>query len=118
MKAITVQSEACCIDYTPGSDIAAGDVVDQNGIIGIAVRPIASGKLGALCTEGLYTVAKDNSDVAVGDKLYWDADGNPYGGTAGTGAFTKTSSGNTYAGRAYSVAGTTTGTCKLLLGVV
>jgi predicted RecA/RadA family phage recombinase len=92
------KQEGCVIDYTPGSDVAAGDVIVTNGTIGIASRAIATGAMGALAIEGVFSVQKAQEALSAFDTVYWDADGNPYNGTAGSGAITATSSGNTYFG--------------------
>jgi predicted RecA/RadA family phage recombinase len=104
------------IDYTPGSAVAAGTVyVLGSTIVTIVPVAIAATDKGATAVRGIFNVPKDNSDVAAGDALYWDSDGDPYGGTAGSGAFTKTSTGNVFAGIALEAAGTTTGDVDMLL---
>ena len=102
------------IDYTPVSAVEAGKVVVQGSMIGVAKRPIAAGVLGALAVRGLFDVVKANEQQALGAALYWDADGNPYGGTAGTGCATTTSSGNTFIGFAQVAAGATDETVRVL----
>jgi len=64
------------IDYTPGADVSAGDVVVQNDLIGIAKLDIASGALGALAVSGVYDLPKATGvgeAIAAGAKVYWDA---------------------------------------------
>ncbi len=95
------------IDYTPGSDVEAGEVVVQSGLLGIATVPISSGDLGALATRGVFDVVKVNGALTVGAVVYWDEDGNPQGGTAGTGGATSTSTDNTPLGRVLVAAGIT-----------
>jgi len=67
------------IDYTPGADVSAGDVVVQNDLIGIAKLDIASGALGALAVTGVFDLPKATGvgeAIAAGAKVYWDvADG-------------------------------------------
>jgi len=67
------------IDYTPGADVSAGDVVVQNDLVGIAKLDIASGVLGALAVTGVFDVPKTagvGEAIAAGAKVYWDvADG-------------------------------------------
>lgn len=94
------------IDHTPSAAVATGDVIEiGNNLVAIAERPIAAAELGALATEGVFKFAKDSSDVAAGDSIYWDNNGNPVGGTAGSGAATLTATGNKYLGAALAVAG-------------
>lgn len=75
------------IDYTPGSAVTAGDVVVvSDDLIGIAKCDIAAGVLGSLAVEGVFDVPKITGAISLGDKVHWDADADPVGGTAGSGA--------------------------------
>jgi predicted RecA/RadA family phage recombinase len=110
----TFIQEGLSIDYTPGSAVAAGQVVVQGSMIGAAKTPIAANALGALAVRGIFDVVKANEQQALGAALYWDADGNPYNGTAGTGCATTTSSGNTFIGFAQVVAEATDEVVRVL----
>lgn len=76
------------IDYTPASAVAIGAVVVLGELVCVCERAIAANELGALSTEGIYDFVKVNAVMSRGDKLYWDEDGDPHSGTAGTGAAT------------------------------
>jgi len=76
------------IDYTPGSAVDAGTPVSQQGYVGVPINDISANALGALQVEGVFDFVKVTGAVAVGDILGWDNDGDPVGGTAGTGAAT------------------------------
>jgi len=100
MQATFVQ-EGRTIDYTPGADVTGGDVVVQNNMIGVASRDIAANALGALAVEGVVRLPKAAATaINAGVQTYWDADGDPNGGEAGSGCATTTSTGNVYAGLA------------------
>lgn len=104
------------LDYTPGSAVAAGTVyVIGTTVVTIVPKDIAADEKGATAARGVFNVPKDNSDVAAGDALYWDDNGSPVGGTALSGAFTKTASGNVFAGIALEAAGTGVGDCDMFL---
>lgn len=104
------------IDYTPGSAVLAGTVyVIGTTIVTIVPKDIAADEKGASATRGVFNVPKDDSDVSAGDSLYWDDNGSPVSGTALSGAFTKTASGNVFAGIALEAAGTGVGDCDMLL---
>lgn len=104
------------IDYDPGSAVLAGTVyVIGTTIVTIVPKDISATEKGATATRGVFNVPKDNGDVSAGDALYWDSNGDPYGGTAGSGCFTKTASGNVFAGIALEAAGTTTGDVDMYL---
>ena len=67
------------IDYTPGADVSAGDVVVQNDLIGIAKLDIATGALGALAVTGVFDLPKATGvgeAIGAGAKVYWDAGGS------------------------------------------
>lgn len=93
------------IDYTPGSDVTAGDVVVIGSIPTIARTDITSGRKGALSLEGAYDVPQVSGGFTAGDSVYWDPTGNPVGGTAGSGAATSTSSGTYLMGFAIATSG-------------
>jgi predicted RecA/RadA family phage recombinase len=89
------------VDYTPSSAVTAGDIVVLNSaIVGLSTRDIAASRKGALTVRGIVKMPKADADGAIsqGEKIYWDADGDPASGTAGTGAATTTEGDNVYAG--------------------
>ncbi len=102
------------IDYTPSAAVAAGAVVAQGSMIGVAKTPIAANALGSLAVSGIFDVVKANEQQALGAALYWDADGDPYNGTGGTGCATTTSTNNTFIGFAQAAAGATDETVRVL----
>ena len=87
------------IDHTPSSDVPSGAVVVQGELVGIANLAIPAGRTGSLMVEGVFDIPKAAETLAAGTKVYWDADGDPVGGTAGTGALTATATDNTYVGK-------------------
>lgn len=63
------------IDYTPVGAVAAGDVVVQNDLVGIAKLDIAAGELGALSVTGVFDLPKTvgvGEAIGAGAKVYWD----------------------------------------------
>lgn len=61
------------IEHIPTTALAAGDVVVQRDLIGIAVRPIPAGQLGALGVTGVFDVpVEDVGSWLVGQLAYWD----------------------------------------------
>ena len=83
-----------------GSAVVCGQIVVVGTIVGIVngLQGIADGAWGTLTVEGHADIKKATGAISVGDSVYWDADGNPVNGTAGTGALTTTASGNTLVG--------------------
>jgi len=103
------------VDYTPASDVDAGDVVIQSSMVGVANTAIDSGDLGAIAVEGVFDFAQVAAIVAAGTPMYWDTDGSPYGGTVSNGAATATSTGNTFIGLALEASTATDSTVRLVL---
>ena len=107
MPQATFVQDGCAIDYTPGTAIAAGDVVVQGDLIAVAKRPIAANELGALDVSGVFDFAK-NTGVAftVGQILYWDDTNN---------VATATATGNKQIGKVVRAAATTDTTVRVRL---
>ncbi len=61
------------IDYTPSSNVAAGDVVVIGSIVAYATFDIAANVLGSLATSGIVDAPKASSGaIAAGAAVYWD----------------------------------------------
>lgn len=97
MQATYIQ-EGREIDYTPSSAVEAGQVVVQANLVGIAKTDIAADTLGTLSVSGIFDVDQNAEIIPAGAPVYWDANGNSVGGTAGEGCATATSTGNTFMG--------------------
>lgn len=73
----TFVQEGNAVDYTPSSAVAAGAVVVQGDLVGVARTPIAANALGSLAVTGVFDFPKATgagSGIAVGAKVYWKAD--------------------------------------------
>lgn len=80
-------AEGRAVDYTPSADVAAGDVVVQADLVGVARTPIAANAPGSLAIEGVFDFAKAtgvSSGIAVGTKVYWDSTAKQATATVGT----------------------------------
>jgi len=94
----TFRQQGNSVDYTPGSAVAAGDVVVQGSLVGVATAAIAALALGSLIVRGIIDIVQAAVTITAGQPAYWDADGDPVGGTQGTGAATNVATGNTFMG--------------------
>ncbi len=68
--------DGAAIDYMPGADVAAGDVVVQGELVGIARTAISANRLGSLAVEGVFDLPKNtgaSTAITAGAKVYWDA---------------------------------------------
>jgi predicted RecA/RadA family phage recombinase len=64
------------IDHIPTADVAAGDVVVQGELVGVAKLDIKAGKLGALAVVGVFDFPVTSlTGWSVGALAYWDAAG-------------------------------------------
>lgn len=61
------------VDYTPSADVAAGDIVVQGALIGVAVADIPANTLGAIAVEGTFDIVKDENAISAGAAVFWDA---------------------------------------------
>ena len=114
-NAVFVKNGIEGVNYTPSSAVSAGDVVVQASLVGIAKTNIAASELGTLAIAGVFDVPQKAEIIAAGKPVYWDADGNPYGGTAGTGAMTATVADGVFAGFALGLTTATTSTVRVAL---
>lgn len=97
--------EGAAIDYTPGADVTAGDVIVQGDLVGVARFDIKSGVLGALAVTGVFDFAKaTNIAYTVGTILYWDDTNN---------IVTTTATGNKQIGKVVRAAATTDPTVRV-----
>ena len=62
------------VDYRPDTPVAAGDVIVQDTLVGIARLDIAAGTLGSLAVVGVFDVAKAEGQIPAGAAVYWDAE--------------------------------------------
>ena len=109
MPTATFRSIGDYIDYTPGADVAAGAVIVQGDLVGIAMQAIAANRLGALCVRGVVVHPKAaGSAINVGTKLYWDATNQRVATTDASGT-------NKYLGKAVATAASADTTIHVLL---
>lgn len=75
MPLVSFVQEGAAVDYTPGGDLAAGDVVVQGDLVGVTKRAVPANTLGALHVEGVFDFPKatgGGSAIGVGLDVYWD----------------------------------------------
>lgn len=95
------------IDYTPTTAVASGQVIVQGDLVGVTVRPIAAGELGALAVDGIFDFAKATTVAyTVGTILYWDDTNN---------VVTTVATGNKQVGKVVRAAATTDSTVRVKL---
>jgi len=76
MAKATFVQDGGAVDYTPGSAVAAGDVVVQGELVGVARTPIAASALGSLAVAGVFDFTKatgGGTAITAGANCYWDA---------------------------------------------
>ncbi len=82
----------------------------------MSLTDVANGGVGQLAISGVWDLPAATAAITQWAPVYWDADGNPVGGVAGSGAATATSSGNTPIGIAIAAKDAGDGTARVLLG--
>ncbi|MEM8558368.1 MAG: DUF2190 family protein [Bacteroidota bacterium] len=89
------------VSFTAAADVVDGDVVVIGDRVGVAFGDTATGETGvAYVRTDEKGILMPNAAVASAQhaSAYWDADGDPVGGTAGTGAVTNVPTDNTFIG--------------------
>ena len=61
------------IDFLSATNVAAGTVIVEGDLVGVAKLDIEAGRLGALHVVGVFDVEKGNIAIPLGTKVYWDA---------------------------------------------
>lgn len=75
-----------CVDYTPGSAVTAGDIVQVGTLVGVALNDIAANELGSLQVKGCFAVTKAGGGgvtFAAGAPVEWSGSTAVAAGTSG-----------------------------------
>jgi len=79
----TFLSEGIALDHTPASALTGGQLIQLSGKrVAITTEPVAASVLGSVQTDGKWSGPYVGGVCNVGDNLWWDANGTPYGGAA------------------------------------
>lgn len=63
------------VDLVPDRNIAAGEIVIRNNLVGIAKLPIRRGELGSLALSGVFDVVKPaRCGFSAGAAVFWDVE--------------------------------------------
>ena len=108
--------EGKVIPFTASGAKTSGQVVVVGSIVGISMGDVANGAVGQFAIEDVFDVPAATAEITAGAAVYWDADGNPVGGTAGSGAATATATDNTLMGHAIAAKAAAAGTVRVKLG--
>lgn len=83
MAQATFVQDGDAIDYTPSVDVAAGDVIVQGDLVGVAKTAIKANQLGSLAVGGVFDFARTGGTVyQPGALIYWDDTNNVITATA------------------------------------
>jgi hypothetical protein len=84
----TYLSGGKALDHTPASALTGGQLIQLAGkMAAITTQPIAASTLGSVQVGGCWSGPYVGNACNVGDNLWWDSNGTPYGGST-TGALT------------------------------
>jgi predicted RecA/RadA family phage recombinase len=70
------------IDHTPATALTSGQLFQINSVAHIAPVDIAAGAMGSVAASGVFRSPYVGGAANVGDNVWWDANGTPYGGSA------------------------------------
>ena len=108
------------IPHTAATDLTGGTPFDLgNGLCGLPPTDIASGDTDSVQVQNIIEADHVAVVGAINDAVWWDSDGDPYNGTAGTGAATTVQADGDFKMGSLSEAATATdATCKIWLNRV
>jgi len=89
MATATFRHQGASIDHTPAADVAAGDVIVQGELVGVARLDIKAGAIGALAVEGVFDFPKAvgaSTALITGTDVFWDAAAQQATSNSATGA--------------------------------
>ena len=89
MATAVFRHQGAAIDHAPAADVAAGDVVVQGELVGVARLDIKANTLGALAVEGVFDFPKAvgaSTALTTGTDVFWDAAALEATSNAATGA--------------------------------
>src|ERR1035437_8426881 len=66
-------SDGQYLPYTPSVDVAAGSVIVQGELVGVAIQDLPANRPGDRCVDGYVRFPKSAGVIAAGTVLYWDA---------------------------------------------
>lgn len=111
------RQEGDFLDHTPAAAVDVGTILQVASLSLFAQQPIAAAAKGALARSGVIRGPYVGGIANVGDNVYWDANGTPYGG-ATTGAFTcNAAAGDWWAGTLFAATVAASAECALALNV-
>lgn len=76
MALVNFVHDGGAVDYTPAADVAAGAVVVQGELVGVAKLAISANKLGSLAVVGVFDFPKATgvgTAISAGANCYWNA---------------------------------------------
>ena len=85
MPQATFVHDGDAVDFVPTAAVAAGTVVVQGNLVGVARRDVAVGQTGSLAVTGVFDLPVTAlTGWAVGDLAYWNAAAGVATETVGT----------------------------------
>ncbi|MBW7905282.1 MAG: DUF2190 family protein [Phycisphaerae bacterium] len=87
MPLATFVHDGAAIDFRPSSDVAAGDVVVLDQLVGVARTSIKANTLGSLAVQGVFDVPKGPGVIPAGAQLFWDAGAKAAQTSSGSGTY-------------------------------
>jgi len=74
--------EGASIEYTPAAATYAGNIINLGSVCAFSPVDIAASAVGAVAVTGVIRAPYAGGIANIGDNIWWDANGTPYGGAA------------------------------------
>ena len=107
------------VQHTPAVAVYAGNIINIGSVCGFAPSDIAASALGELAISGVIRVPYIGGIVCnVGDNVWWDANGTPYGGAADGACTCNAAAGDWWVGTLVAPTAATGATADVALNLV
>ena len=110
--------EGASIDHTPAATTYAGNIINLGALSGLCPSDIAAGVLGAIAVSGVIRAPYAGGAANIGDNIWWDANGTPYGGAADGACIRNAAAGDWWVGTLVRATVAASATCDIALNKV
>ena len=107
--------EGDSLDYTPAALVGAGNIINLGARSGFCPEDIAASALGTIAVSGVIQAPYAGGAANVGDNIWWDANGTPYGGAADGACIRNAAAGDWWVGTLVKATVAASATCDIAL---
>lgn len=110
--------EGASIEYTPAAATYAGNIINLGSVCAFSPVDIAASAVGAVAVTGVIRAPYAGGIANIGDNIWWDANGTPYGGAADGACLNSPVAGDWWVGTLVRAVTATSTTCDVAINLV